>query len=515
MIAAIGLVFVGGGSPASAQTAPPGYYYCNGALILSSQTCTPAGSVSSYPCSATANNVGEACFFNATTAVAPSGTLTVGLPQGGPAPPAVTPTPVITAGSAGPDSGGHSCTNSVFGSTSMTFTCPAGLSAGAQISLTFSQAAGLTETVTYNANGPQAPQTQAAGMCGSATLAQGETSNSSQATCAGVPNSTTVGGDTLDLVFGCPSGPALSSSTGCASILGISAPLSLCGAGTPTPTPTPGSSPISAPPAPCPSGSCSTNQPFVPPPGTTVDIHYVCPSPTGSSPGGIIPAGFVIPATVTNLGSTTTVTNLSETVVSNSNQTATAPTIPNPTSSRVTFTQPQLYYCNGTLIPITVPCSVAPTRTPTPAATTTPTPPLAPTSTPPLPPCSVGMPSPSSVSYDPGWNLIGVPVGTGVTGAGGPLYTYQASDSSYEVLPAGTALQADDGYWANFPSRTTVQLACSTLSTWTITLPANHWIMIGNPFDRPASVTGADIVYAYTPSQGYFSISDLGIGGGA
>lgn len=129
--------------------------------------------------------------------------------------------------------------------------------------------------------------------------------------------------------------------------------------------------------------------------------------------------------------------------------------------------------------------------------------------TPPPPPSGL------TVTYPAGWDLVGGPTGTVVTGAIGSLYTYQANDSNYEVLPAGTALQAGLGYWAQFASTTTVTLPLSTPAAMSIPLPASHFIMISNPGVTQANVSGADLVLTYDPIQGYVPTSTLNPGQGA
>jgi hypothetical protein len=56
------------------------------------------------------------------------------------------------------------------------------------------------------------------------------------------------------------------------------------------------------------------------------------------------------------------------------------------------------------------------------------------------------LPPPLTVTYPAGWNLVGAPDGTVLAGAQGPLYTFQADDSSYEILPNDTPLEAAVGY---------------------------------------------------------------------
>ena len=195
-----------------------------------------------------------------------------------------------------------------------------------------------------------------------------------------------------------------------------------------------------------------------------------------------------------------------------------------PASIPCTVATPGTYLCNGVYIPTSTPCSSTATYLcngtyiPTTQACTSlgappPPPPPVPTPAPaptPSPPCSV--------SYSTGWNLVGGPTGTVLSGViGTPIYTLQASDAAYEQLAAGTPLQSGEGYWAYFSAATTITLPCVIPLPTSVQLPTNQWIMVGNPFNVPAFVTGADFVFTYSPSSGYSSrsISALGVGGGA
>lgn len=109
-----------------------------------------------------------------------------------------------------------------------------------------------------------------------------------------------------------------------------------------------------------------------------------------------------------------------------------------------------------------------------------------------------------TVTYPAGWNLVGVPTGTVITSNVGSLYTYQANDTSYETVPAGTPLQGGVGYWVYFAAPTKVTLLdVPTMTTVTMSLPANHWVMVGNPSNVSVAFSGASAVYAYSPSTGY------------
>jgi len=138
-------------------------------------------------------------------------------------------------------------------------------------------------------------------------------------------------------------------------------------------------------------------------------------------------------------------------------------------------------------------------------------------------------------NYQAGWNLIAGTEGTEIIGVDGPLYTTHAGSSGYVRASAGTVLgagqrlsdapQAGVGYWGYFPHPTTISLtsavprlnpgAMRTVERFLVVLPAGEWIMVGNPYSLPVTATGADVLYAYTPDQGYAATTTLQPGRGA
>jgi hypothetical protein len=92
-----------------------------------------------------------------------------------------------------------------------------------------------------------------------------------------------------------------------------------------------------------------------------------------------------------------------------------------------------------------------------------------------------------------------------VTGAAGSLYTLQPGDASYETLAAGAALKPGAGYLAFFPSSTTATLPVVTAASVTVQLPPGQFVLIGNPGDTAATVTGADTVLTFSASSNSYS----------
>ena len=141
-----------------------------------------------------------------------------------------------------------------------------------------------------------------------------------------------------------------------------------------------------------------------------------------------------------------------------------------------------------------------PSVTPTPAPTHTPGP-------------TGGTPSPTptatsgcaTVTYAAGYNLAGGPSGTVLNGAAGSLFTFQAGDSAYQTLPVTASLSGGVGVWAFFFTPTTVTLPCVGKQTQLIVLPVNHFIMVANPGDTPATVSGADLVDTFNPATNTYT----------
>jgi hypothetical protein len=109
------------------------------------------------------------------------------------------------------------------------------------------------------------------------------------------------------------------------------------------------------------------------------------------------------------------------------------------------------------------------------------------------------------VTYKAGWNLVSAPQGTTITGNTGSMYTYQAGDTNYETVNAGTPVKPGYGYWAYFQSQSTGTIPLTTGGSVTVTLPAGSPVMIGNPGSTTAQLSGADSVVTYDPVAGTYS----------
>jgi len=124
----------------------------------------------------------------------------------------------------------------------------------------------------------------------------------------------------------------------------------------------------------------------------------------------------------------------------------------------------------------------------------------------------------SAVSYPAGWNLVGGPPGTVISGTTAALYYLPPGSSSYQTLPAGTAMQPGVGYWAYFAAGMTATLPTGSNGTVTVNLPPGQFITIGNPSNGTATVSGPAglVVLVYSPSTGgYTQTTQLQPGQGA
>jgi|SRR5579883_1529641 hypothetical protein len=127
-----------------------------------------------------------------------------------------------------------------------------------------------------------------------------------------------------------------------------------------------------------------------------------------------------------------------------------------------------------------------------------------------------------AVIYPAGWNLVAGPVGMDFSAAASPLYTLQAGDSAYEAVPPGPVQRVSagtpsgphvgSGYWAYFDRQTTIAVPTAYpmrradgvpgSAVYLIKAPAGQWIMIGNPYSLPVTITGADALVRYDPAHG-------------
>src|SRR5579883_221025 len=100
-----------------------------------------------------------------------------------------------------------------------------------------------------------------------------------------------------------------------------------------------------------------------------------------------------------------------------------------------------------------------------------------------------------TVNYPAGWNLVGGPAGTTLSGAYGKLYTFGFKDTQYEGVSADTPLTGGLGYWAYFPNGGTATLGPSGPCVIAVPIGAGEWVMVGHPWATgTATVRGAERV---------------------
>jgi hypothetical protein len=110
----------------------------------------------------------------------------------------------------------------------------------------------------------------------------------------------------------------------------------------------------------------------------------------------------------------------------------------------------------------------------------------------------------ASVSMAQGWSVVGGPTNTVITGNIGPLYTYQAADFAYQIVPSGSALIAGEGYWAYFGAPITDVLPLAPGQAASMQIPASHWVMIGDPGSGAATVSGVDFMVIFNPAANQY-----------
>jgi hypothetical protein len=441
--------------------------------------------------------------FSTTTAIPAGAVMTTSVTTGG-----------VTITGSTPISG---CPTTGIGTATVTYTCSStssGISIGTPIIQTFSGTTGaINLTVTYNANGPitgypgvTAPSTNpgnctnggpppATVSCGAQTTAEvvptgvlnvtvtGAGGQSVQITAAPatlgtcpltspLPSGTAAAPTPVTVAYTCASGQTVPQGTNTSLTVQTTV-----AAGTPTTSAVANAIvPIAA----TPSIPSPTTQP--------ITIGSGTPSVEAISPPNGAPGTFVT-VSGTNLATTSAI-NFGSTPGTGLN------CIPGGTSCTVTAP----FASSGATVPVTV---VTPSGTSSPVTF--------------IYSGTSGGGTGITVSYASGWNIVAGPTGTVIPGALGPLYTYQAGNTAYQTIQPGAQLTAGQGYWAYFSVGTSGIIPVASGQTITVSLPAGNWIMIGNPGNTAATVTGADIVYTFNgtyqttttllPGQGGWAIS--------
>jgi PKD repeat protein len=489
-------------------------------------------------------------------------------------------------------------TTAIFPVATVTYTCPSQLSAGSIIGETFDVLNGpITETVTYNANGPQSlfppsgpPTVEPLVTCFNLN---------SPFTCSGTTSVQTIPGGTLTITITPGFGgvtvqinPGPNQIGTCVPLAGVvSAPgptatlTYTCAAGTGQFVPVGVVSGINVLQIPATVALAPTmvitdnanapigglpGSPFIPSPGLpqTLTIGTVAAPTLATISPSSGPAGTSVTLTGTNLSGATainfgTTPGTSVNCSTGTSCTVTAPTLAPNTAANVTVVTPggtsnALSFTFGATTPI-VPANVAFVNPPTsgsvgqsvtftpatatttascgsitsykidfgdgspvqtsatPSATThTYTSPGTFTVTLTVTDCAGGVASTSTtiaisgpagpaIAVAAGWNLVSGPSGSVFSQCNGPLYTFQAGNTAYQVVPNTSGIVNGQGYWCFLNAPTTLSLNGQGTTSASISAPPSQWVMVGNPSaTQTLTVRGADSVVTWNPGTGAY-----------
>lgn len=106
-----------------------------------------------------------------------------------------------------------------------------------------------------------------------------------------------------------------------------------------------------------------------------------------------------------------------------------------------------------------------------------------------------------TVSYAPGWNMVGAPAGTVLPGASS-VDAYTAN--GYVSLPGATT-SGCQGYWAYFATSTSIALPIATGSTQTCSLQSG-WNLLGDPFSDAVALPAGLSGFHWNPATGAYDV---------
>jgi hypothetical protein len=116
---------------------------------------------------------------------------------------------------------------------------------------------------------------------------------------------------------------------------------------------------------------------------------------------------------------------------------------------------------------------------------------------------------PITASYVGGWNMVGGPPGTDLSGAS----ILETWTSSQYVVPPVSITDGCRGYWAYFTQPTTVALPPSSRPTQSCALQA-CWNLVGNPFSGQALLPAGVVAWYWNPSRdAYDNVTAIPPGG--
>ncbi len=119
-----------------------------------------------------------------------------------------------------------------------------------------------------------------------------------------------------------------------------------------------------------------------------------------------------------------------------------------------------------------------------------------------LPPL-LGQTGRTTVTLSPGWNLVDQSVLDTLESRGQQVYSDYWNGQGYQ----SSANRKADGIWVYMQRDVAVAMRSPSAASKTITVAANSWGMIGNPYGAPLSVTlqKGDAAYTYNPATGQYS----------
>ena len=118
---------------------------------------------------------------------------------------------------------------------------------------------------------------------------------------------------------------------------------------------------------------------------------------------------------------------------------------------------------------------------------------------------AISGPTGPAIAVAAGWNLVSGPSGSVFSQCNGPLYTFQAGNTAYQVVPNTSGIVNGQGYWCFLNAPTTLSLNGQGTTSASITAPASQWVMVGNPSaTQTLTVRGADSVVTWNPGTGAY-----------
>lgn len=114
--------------------------------------------------------------------------------------------------------------------------------------------------------------------------------------------------------------------------------------------------------------------------------------------------------------------------------------------------------------------------------------------------------SSTTVTYQAGWNMVAGPAGFTFSQAQSPLYAIVSNQ--YSQVPNTQGVAAGVGYWAYFPTTTTVTLSGTSSTASSVTIPSSGgYAFIGNSSTTATvTVSGADACFQYNPTSNSYAI---------